>query len=326
MSALPRPTTPPRLDPFLQAYHLGEVLRVWPASHGIENENYFVETQGNNRIHGYVLTIMSAASYAGDAYVPMMRSLEGHGLPVAPPLDNRMGEPITEIEGQACLLQPRLKGQHTINPTLKQIEGLARFIGQMHRVSAAPEFKLPSYPRTQNWLAREAASISAQLPFNDQQLLEQGVTQVTSLLSRDDVQQLPLGLIHGDLFRDNVLFNEWGLTGVLDFHHTATGYWIYDLAVAANDWCSDASGRLDPDRTTRLLRAYHQVRPLAEAEVWFFSMFLSYAALAFWISREAKTQSTEQGANQRRKDPQEFKRIFTHLQKRQFYLDYRGLL
>ena len=59
------------------------------------------------------------------------------------------------------------------------------------------------------------------------------------------------------MFRDNVLFTERGLTGVVDFHHAATGYLIYDLAVAANDWCNDYDGVLDADRTLALLRAYH---------------------------------------------------------------------
>jgi homoserine kinase type II len=57
------------------------------------------------------------------------------------------------------------------------------------------------------------------------------------------------------MFRDNVLFSERGLTGVVDFHHAATGYWLYDLAVVANDWCNDSGGVLDADRTLALLRA-----------------------------------------------------------------------
>ena len=105
------------------------------------------------------------------------------------------------------------------------------------------------------------------------------------MLRREDVKRLPRGVIHGDVFRDNVLFSERGLTGVLDFHHAATGYWIYDLAVVANDWCNDNSGVLDPDRVLALLRAYHAIRPLTPPEVWYFPVFALYAATAFWLSR-----------------------------------------
>ena len=102
--------------------------------------------------------------------------------------------------------------------------------------------------------------------------------------------------MHGDLFRDNVLFNEWGLTGVLDFHHAARGVLIYDLAVAANDWCTDSTGLMNPDRATTLLRAYHRIRPLSRSEIRLFPTFALYGALAFWLSRLAVSIERERGA------------------------------
>lgn len=325
MSALADDAAHANARAWLRQYDVGEVLRIWPVSHGIENQNYFVQTQGLDRTRNFVLTILLGESYAGDAYVPMMRHLDEQGLPVAGPLENRQGERISTDQDGACMLQPRLIGQHTVNPTLRQIESLARFVARMHLASASSDFTLPDYPRNQAWLVAQGASLSAALPYADRQLMADSLRQTASLLGRDDVRALPRGLIHGDLFRDNVLFNEHGLTGVLDFHHAATGYFIYDLAVVANDWCSDASGLLDPDRATRLLRAYHAIRPLSETETWFFSQFAAYAALAFWISRAAKVQSERKAGNQRLKDPDEFKRILQHLHKHYFYLDYRVL-
>lgn len=325
MSALAQANNTGHLQPIIRQYDVGDVIKVWPATQGIENQNYFLQTQGINRQHSFVLTLLMSTSNAGEAYVPMMRLLDHRGLPVAPPIDNRQGQAITDHDGQLCMLQPKLAGHHTVNPTLKQIEGLARFMGRMHRTPYRTEFNLPEYPRAQSWLVGEASKISAKLPFSDRVLLTDNLTQVISLLSRGDTQALPRGLIHADLFRDNVLFTERGLAGVLDFHHAASGYFIYDLAVAANDWCSDASGLLDPERVTHLLRAYHAVRPMTEPELWFFSLFAQYAALTFWLSRAVKVHASTTQGNERTKNPDEFKRILEQLGKHHFYLDYRAL-
>ena len=132
-------------------------------------------------------------------------------------------------------------------------------------------------------------------------------------------------MIHGDLFRDNVLFNERGLTGVLDFHHASTGYWLFDLAVIANDWCTDSQGRLDPDRTQALLVAYHRIRPLTEAEVWFFTSFALYAALCFWTSRLSVALKAREETGLRSKNPEEFRRIVMQHLRHPFHIDARIL-
>ncbi len=106
-----------------------------------------------------------------------------------------------------------------------------------------------------------------------------------------------------------MLFSERGLTGVLDFHHAAAGYWIYDLAVVANDWCNDSSGVLDSDRTLALLRAYHAIRPLTPAEIWYFPMFALYAATAFWLSRLTVAMRRTSEPLVRFNNPEEFQRI-----------------
>jgi homoserine kinase type II len=148
---------------------------------------------------------------------------------------------------------------------------------------------------------------------------------VSRALARSDVAALPQGAVHGDLFRDNVLFNEWGLSGVLDFHHAARGYLIYDLAVAANDWCTEADGALDPERTLALLRAYHGVRPLQRDELWHFPVFALYAGLAFWTSRLVVALEQRRGRAVRANNPEELQRVVAHHVAHFFYLDERRL-
>jgi len=310
------------LNDVLADYDIRGPALCWPAANGIENSNYFVQTQ-SQQPREYVLTMLEQVSSAGAAYVPMMEALYAQGLPIAPPMRTSDGSAHVEIDGKASMLQPRLHGHHAYNPTLKQVCALARFIARMHNTMAATDISLPNYPRDGAWIEAHAEPLMTRLPFTERTLLTDNTKKVRALLDRADVRTLPKGMIHADLFRDNVLFNEQGLTGVLDFHHAANGYWIYDLAVAANDWCTDTTGLLDMDRTREMLRAYHQLRPLEEREVWYFSAFALYAALAFWLSRLTVAHGEDKSA--RTKNPDEFRRILQHHNRQFFYEDFRRL-
>ncbi len=313
------------LEQTIARYYIGELIRYWPAVNGIENSNYFLRLSRENYEREYVLTIVEQPSHSGAAYVPLLDACGKAGLPVASVIRNSEGNPYDELAGKPVLLAPRLAGRHAYNPIVKQIEALASFTARFHLATTRLEFPVPDYPRDVNWLIERRAITEGRLPYSSYRLLEDSVARVASLLSRRDVRELPRGVIHGDLFRDNVLFNERGLNGVLDFHHAATGYLIYDLAVIANDWCTDANGTLDPERTVALVRAYARLRPLTRQELWFFPSFTLYAAVAFWLSRLSVALRTQSAGNQRFNNPEEFQRIVQQHSAHSFYLDERLL-
>ena len=313
------------LEKTIGRYDIGELIRYWPAANGIENSNYFLRTICENSEREFVLTIVEQPSHAGGAYVALLDACFDAGLPVATVIRNRQGKPYDELAGKPVLVAPRLAGRHAYNPIVKQIEALASFTARFHLATAKLDFPVPGYPRDAGWLSAQLSLTQGRLPYTSYRLLEDTVTRVTSLLKRRDAQELPKGVIHGDLFRDNVLFNERGLNGVLDFHHAATGYLIYDLAVIANDWCTDANGVLDPERTLSLIRAYNALRPLTKQELWFFPSFTLYAAVAFWLSRLTVALSTDDTGNQRFNNPEEFQRIVQQHSAHSFYLDERLL-
>ena len=307
-----------------QSYDVGELIRHWPAAAGIENSNYFLVTRRDGVERHYVLTLLERPANAGDALVPLLDRCVEAGLPVPAVLRDRHGHAITEFDGKPAMLCPRLPGRHVYNPTQRQVEALGRFIARFHRATAGMD--LPGYPRTLDWLRTSAQACSGHVPYPVSTLLADARAQVGDALARGDVRHLPQGPIHADLFRDNVLFNEWGLAGVLDFHHAAHGFQIYDLAVAANDWCTEASGALDPERALALLRAYHRLRPLCREELWYFPVFALYAALAFWTSRLMVALEQRRGQAVRANNPDEFQRIVEHHQRHFFYLDERQLM
>jgi homoserine kinase type II len=318
------------LETVLARYDIGELLRYWPAANGIENSNYFVRTlptTGGDALE-YVLTIREQPASAGTAYVPLLDLYSEFGLPVPAVIRSRNGQPADLLDGKTLLLSSRLPGRHVYNPTLKQVSALGRLIARLHLAASRVEFPLPDYPRDLAWLEHRAAGLRGYLPFGSKSLLTESLAKVASLLQRNDVARLPRGAIHGALFRDNVLFNELGLSGVLGFHHASNGYLIYDLAVAANDWCTDGNGSLDRDRAMALLRSYHALRPLHLHELWFFTGFALYAGLAFWLSRLTLARATDRSdttARVRCNNPAEFERIVQQHSAHAFYVDPRLL-
>jgi homoserine kinase type II len=313
------------LEHAMASYDVGTLVRYWPAASGIENSNYFVRTQQHGREREFVLTILEQPSNAGPAYVPLIDLCVAAGLPVPRILRNRQGEPQGSLDGKRVILSDRLGGRHVYNPTRKQVAAVGRFMARFHLATGGWQHPVPEYPRTAPWIAHHAALARRHLDYPSASLLESAVQEVCSLLARQDVAALPRGLVHGDLFRDNVLFNERGLTGVLDFHHAARGPLLFDLAVAANDWCTDSSGVLDPERTLTLLRAYHGIRPLVSAEAIFFPAFTLYAALAFWLSRLVVAVERAGTRNKRFNNPLEFERIVRERRAHFFYVDERLL-
>lgn len=291
------------------AYRLGHVTACWPASRGVENRNYFLTCSAGALSREYVLTIMQRPANSGAELVRLLEACEAAGLPVPAPLRNRSGLVETTINGQPALVAPRLSGRHVVNPTVAEAEAVGRFLARLHTAANTIAPSLPDYPRTPEWLRSRADETKPELGWLRRELLDDALEAVESLLERDDVACLPTGVIHGDLFRDNVLFDRWGLSGVLDFHHASRGFLLYDLAVTANDWCAEPNGALDTERLQALLRGYHSIRRLDTAEFWFLPAFLLYAALAFWLSRLVVWFAHRQGQTGRANDPVPLERM-----------------
>ncbi|MFP6814621.1 MAG: homoserine kinase [Pseudomonadales bacterium] len=312
------------LEETVASYGIGELIRYWPATSGADSGSYVLHTVRDGREREFVLTIIEPPSATSDPYLALMNACASAGLPVSSIIRNLQGNPYDALDGNAVVLVPRLPGKHVYNPTVKQVQALARFIGRLHL--ATDNLHMPAYSKNTEWLHERHDEIRGRIGFARSDLLADTLTTVTNLLARSDVIELPAGIIHSQLFRDNVLFNERGLTGVLGFKNAAAGYLIYDLAAAANDWCNDANGILDPERTLALLRTYHQFRPLTRHELWFFSGFTLYAALVFWVSRLCSARHPEAAEDVRFNNPDELQRIveqhFAHF----FYLDERLLV
>jgi len=310
---------------WLPQYGVGELSEFQRISTGIENSNYFVNTTDLSQVHQLVVTILEQNYPSRELLVPLANTLQQAGLPVPKILPNKGGERVVALAGKPAILSTRLPGTHPVNPTTSQCAAVGRFLARFHIAGQSARIHAKRFARDLNWLEENAKQVSSYLPFAEQELLTRSLGHLESLLTRKDLAALPIGVVHGDLFRDNVLFNERGLSGVLDFHHAGEYFLLFDIAVAVNDWCTDSSGNLDTERCIALLQAYHAERALTKDELWFLPLFMIYGATAFWLSRLRSKYPPPGQPAEARKNPEEFRAIVAQRCGQFFYLDPRVL-
>ena len=299
------------IDRVLAQYELGSLVSFRETAHGIENSNYFVCVEQEATTSGrfeYVLTVLEEQELDNRSLVvAVLDHCSEQGLPVPTLLRTSDGATIAHYQGREILLCERLLGNHVLVPTTQHCAAIGRFLARLHTILQSMSI-YTAYERNLEWIKRVSTECQDTLPTDESRMLRRVISLIGSLLRRNDVQRIPQGIIHGDLFRDNVLFNEHGLCGILDFHHAGQGFWLFDLAVAINDWGRE-NGSLDRDKTFTMLREYNSIRKLIDAEYWCFPQFLLYAATSFWLSRLAISVRDDLPDRYPRKDPKEFAEI-----------------
>jgi homoserine kinase type II len=274
--------TETEVERLLQQFSLGRLRSLQGIASGIENSNFFVGTERGE----FVLTVFERLSFAQlPFFLELMQHLARRGLPVPCPCETRAGTLLAEARGKPVAIVDRMPGRSAEQPTAAQCAATGDLLARMHLAAA-------DFPRFQpnlrgiGWWKEAVARLEPVLPDHTFHELAEEVIVQDSFFRSPSFEQLPGGPIHGDLFRDNVLWDGERIGGVLDFYFAGCSLWLYDLAVTVNDWCVDAdTAEFDPPRARALLDAYHAVRPLTAVEHECWRTVLRAAALRFWISR-----------------------------------------
>lgn len=289
------------LEEFLQSYSLGILLGYEGINAGIENTNYFVTTENGE----FVLTVFE--EIGNDTlpyYLNLMAHLSDHGMPTAHPIADLQGDYVRELKNKPAAIVRRLEGNNVLSPTANHCVAVGHSLARMHVVSNSFNQTLRN-PRDVTWAKHTASRVINKLSSDEQDLLSNEIQY------RNEFQSfsIPSGVIHADLFRDNVMFKGHSLTGIIDFYYACNDYLLYDLAITVNDWCSLENGNLNIDLYDSLINAYCAERMFTEEEIGAWQYMLRAAALRFWLSRLKDKFFPKDGEITHIKDPELFKNI-----------------
>ncbi len=274
------PVSESELATWLGNYSVGRLESCEPIKAGIENTNYFVTTSQGR----YVLTLFERLPAEElPFYVNLMAHLARHGIPCPAPIADLSDQYLQRLNGKPAALVTRLPGQSVERPGAAECAELGALLARMHLAARSYAAYLDN-PRGPKWWRLAAREVSQFLDSGKKSLLEEEL----AFQAEHRFPDLPRGPVHADLFRDNALFQDGRICGVVDFYFAGVDTFLYDVAVCANDWClrdPAASRELDESRTLALLCAYHAVRPFTPLERAAWPILLRAAALRFWLSR-----------------------------------------
>lgn len=299
--------SPEQLAAWLKNYSIGVLNGMQGIASGIENTNYFVSTS-----HGkFVLTLFEKLQPAElPFYLNLMAHLSMHGIPCPKPLANLQNELLGELNGKPATIVTFLEGAPELDPTPQHCAAVGEVLAEMHLAGQTYRGHLDNL-RGPRWWTAVAPEIYPFLSAEDVELLKSEIRFQAS--HRHDA--LPRGVIHADLFRDNVFFAASNGTeaarvgGFIDFYFACIDVLIYDVAITVNDWCTNADFSLDSARTMALLGAYRKIRPFTDAERDAWSVMLRAGALRFWVSRLYDFHLPRDGELTHKHDPEKFRRI-----------------
>lgn len=289
------------LSAWLSDYSLGQLQQLQGIASGIENTNYFVTTS-NGR---FVLTLFEKLTASElPFYLNLMAHLARHGIPCPAPVANRHNQFLGALNGKPACIVSRLTGASTTTPTAAQCAAMGAMLGQMHLAGLSFAHNMPN-PRGAAWRAATAPLVRPFLDAAQTALLDNEI----ALHAQQNLAALPQGVIHADLFRDNVLLEGDRVGGLIDFYFACTDALLYDVAITINDWCMNSDGTLNTRNAQTFLRAYDAVRPLQANEQAAWPLMLRLAALRFWLSRLFDQHLPRDGEMVHAHDPRHFERV-----------------
>jgi homoserine kinase type II len=271
------PVSPEEARQFLARYTLGALESLEGIAQGIENTNYFLDTTTGQ----YVLTLFEKIPREDlPFYVGLMHHLAERDIRCPAPMPLQDGSFLTELNGKPAVIVTRLAGAPHHSPTPALCGKVGTILADIHEAGLDYDAGLANW-RGQAWRESFAQRVRPRLSAAENALVE----RENRYQSLHDDTVLPKGVIHGDLFRDNVLWDGDGEGGVIDFYFACDDALLYDLAIAVNDWCTDAAATLDPERADALLEGYDAHRPLTDLERELWPVMLRRAALRTWLGR-----------------------------------------
>jgi len=300
---------------FVAGLDIGAMTGFRGIKSGIENSNFFVDTERAGVAHHWVLTIFERLTFEQlPFYLHLMRHLAQHGVPVPEPQPDRGGAILHTLKGKPAALVNKLSGSHQLAPDADHCAQVGAMMARMHEAGQGFKRSQPNL-RGLAWWVETVPQVRPFLTDDQRDLIDSELAFQQQITESPAYASLPRGAIHADLFRDNVMFDPGDvghekLSGFFDFYFAGVDTFLFDIAVCLNDWCIDLdNGALTDDRAQAFVAAYAGVRPLTSNERRLMPALLRAAALRFWLSRLWDLHLPRDASLLKAHDPTHFERV-----------------
>jgi homoserine kinase type II len=287
---------------FLRAYDLGALLSCKGIAEGVENSNFYLHVSAGS----FILTLYEKRVAEADLpfFLSLMEHLSARGVTCPQPVRDRAGAALGRLAGRPAVIVTFLDGYSIHHPEAVHCAQLGAALARLHLAGADFSMRRPNSLSVAAWrpLYAPCAARAGEVAPDLGDIVEAEL----DALERGWPRDLPEGVIHADLFPDNVFFLGDQISGLIDFYFACTDALAYDLAVCLNAWCFDAAGNFDAAKGAAMLDAYSRLRPLTAAEIEAFPLLARGAAMRFLLTRFVDSLDVPAGALVRPKDPREY--------------------
>jgi homoserine kinase type II len=292
------------LTRFLSVYDIGELLSYKGIAEGVENSNFLVHAGAGN----FILTLYEKRVAEDDLpfFLGLMEHLAARGITCPQPVKNRQGGVLGKIAGRPAAIVTFLDGLWIRRPSPAHCSAVGEALARLHLAGAAFKQKRANALSIESW--RPLYEHAKARGDSVRQGLCREIEMELDELDKSWPRRLPQGVIHADLFPDNVFFLGDKLSGLIDFYFACTDTLAYDVAVCLNAWCFESDHSYNVTKGRSLLNAYGKVRALSEAERNALPVLARGAAMRFLLTRLVDWLAVPDGALVRPKDPLEYYR------------------
>ncbi|MBE04008.1 MAG: homoserine kinase [Gammaproteobacteria bacterium] len=291
-----------QLAEFLQDYEIGTAVSCKGIAEGVENSNFLLFTERGP----YILTLYEKRVALGDLpfFLGLMEHLAAKNVPCPTPIHGLDGNVLRSLCGKPAAITSFLSGVSPTSPNLSHCKNVGLGLADLHINGS-------NYSaRRKNSLSRDGWEKLFLLVEDKADHITPGLTKLIrseiDYLKEFWPDDLPKGVIHADLFPDNVFFKDNQLTGLIDFYFACNDFFAYDLAICLNAWCFESDFSFNRHKAKSMTLAYNNRRPLTPSELSALPMLARGAALRFLTTRLFDWLNVVEGALVKPKDPIEY--------------------
>jgi homoserine kinase type II len=290
------------LEGLLSGYDIGAPLSFKGIAEGVENSNFYLQTDRG----AFILTLYEKRVKTDDLpfFLGLMEHLAARGIHCPQPMRNTGGRASTMLKGRAAAILTFLNGISLRRPDAQHCQAAGAALAAFHAAGQGFTLTRGNALSVAGWHELAAATVTRAEAV--QSGLGALISESLGDLERDWPHDLPMGVIHADLFPDNVLFMGDAVSGLIDFYFACNDMLAYDLAVLLNSWCFESDGSYNITKGKAAITGYRGGRPMGDREIAAMPLLMQGAALRFLLTRLYDWLNPDPGALVRPKDPREY--------------------